>query len=168
MDDLIKFPRTEHIFDAGGSAIARDDLLIDPKDAHARFLSGQALTVEEKVDGANLGISLAPDYSVRFQNRLVCALRDVIIMIINAEATMSTCRRTRSSRALILGWSAIGLMCTRCLATNQASIFCSGNGCLQSIRWSTSDCPTTSSHLTSTTARVGDFSGVEAAHVSNL
>ena len=77
MDDLIKFPRTEHIFDAGGSAIARDDLLLDPKDAQARFLSGQILSVEEKVDGANLGISLAPDYSVRFQNRLVLLVGDI-------------------------------------------------------------------------------------------
>ncbi|KAL6080664.1 ERI1 exoribonuclease 3 [Balamuthia mandrillaris] len=64
--DLIKFPRTHHIFDAGGG-VGRDDLLMSPEEAkvwHQKYVY-----VEEKVDGSNLGISLTADYQLRFQNR---------------------------------------------------------------------------------------------------
>lgn len=64
-DKIIKFPRTRHIANMG--AMARDDLLMDKTDVEM-LLSGEVV-VEEKVDGANIGFSLAPDGSIRAQNR---------------------------------------------------------------------------------------------------
>ena len=71
---LFKFPRTRHLFDAGGHGVSRDDLLMDRTEADA-FYSKRGgrqtvVTVEEKVDGANLGISISPsDYRIMVQNR---------------------------------------------------------------------------------------------------
>ena len=69
-----KFPRTFHIHDLGG--MTGDDLLLDDSEK-ARFLNGvNIVTVEEKIDGANLGVSLSPDMrgasgrpAFRFQKR---------------------------------------------------------------------------------------------------
>jgi hypothetical protein len=61
-----KFPRTPHLFWVGQDA-PRDDKVLNQTDA-AAFLAGEVL-VEEKVDGANLGLSLAPDGRVRAQSR---------------------------------------------------------------------------------------------------
>lgn len=72
MDDLFKFPRTKHLFDAGGSGVSRDDLLMDSGEERAFYstrtkVKGSkgkvgprecAVAMEEKVDGANLGISV--------------------------------------------------------------------------------------------------------------
>ena len=58
---LLKFPRTPHVFDAGGTSVDRSDLLLDSKEAHAIFMSGRTMSIEEKIDGANIGISLADD-----------------------------------------------------------------------------------------------------------
>lgn len=68
---IYKFPRTRHLFNLGSAT--RDDLILTPSDATA-FLSTSSsttLTLEEKVDGANLGISIcstAP-HDFRIQNR---------------------------------------------------------------------------------------------------
>ncbi len=92
--DLYKYPRTRHLFSAGGGAgVSRDDLLMDAgeeaafysssttgkgKEAKPRASPSKAKTgkggclvaMEEKVDGANLGISLsARDLSFKVQNR---------------------------------------------------------------------------------------------------
>ena len=82
-EDLFKFPRTRHLFDAGGSGVSRDDLLMDPGEESA-FYSGQSagsrgrgrrpgtgrlVCIEEKVDGANLGISVGDNMQLRVQNR---------------------------------------------------------------------------------------------------
>ena len=89
--ELFKFPRTRHLFDAGGSGVSRDDLLMDPgeeaafytktaakkgkggaaasKKAGAGNGNGTLVAVEEKVDGANLGISLGEDLQFMVQNR---------------------------------------------------------------------------------------------------
>lgn len=64
---IIKFPRTHHIFDAGGSGVTRDDLVMS-NDEIEKYLNC-TLTLEEKVDGANLGISIDKEYNVIFQNR---------------------------------------------------------------------------------------------------
>jgi len=66
--DLFKFPRTRHLVDAGGSAITRDDLLMTKKEAKD-FLTGKIITVEEKIDGANIGFSVDENYTIRAQNR---------------------------------------------------------------------------------------------------
>lgn len=71
---LFKFPRTKHLFDAGGSGVSRDDLLMDAGE-EKRFYSQpgkgkqQLVAIEEKVDGANLGISIGTDMKLYVQNR---------------------------------------------------------------------------------------------------
>lgn len=86
--ELFKFPRTKHLFDAGGSGVSRDDLLMDQGEeslfytrstkkgkaaASKRTRTGNGnetlVAVEEKVDGANLGISLGEDMRFLIQNR---------------------------------------------------------------------------------------------------
>lgn len=82
--DLFKFPRTKHLFDAGGSGVSRDDLLMDPGEEGAFYSKvskgkgargkatggGKLVAMEEKVDGANLGISIDPDtLQFKVQNR---------------------------------------------------------------------------------------------------
>ena len=67
---LAKFPRTPHIFDAGGRAVDVSDLLLSASDA-STFVGPSAppLVVQEKVDGANLGLTLLPDLSVVAHSR---------------------------------------------------------------------------------------------------
>lgn len=66
---IFKFPRTQHVLNTGGTAVTRDDLVMAPDDA-ARFHDGATVVIaEEKVDGANLGLSLTKDYEVVCQNR---------------------------------------------------------------------------------------------------
>jgi atypical dual specificity phosphatase len=85
--DLFKFPRTKHLFDAGGSGVSRDDLLMDPgeegvfysrcskgrgkgKSSKGASGKGVAVAMEEKVDGANLGLSMDKDtLQFKVQNR---------------------------------------------------------------------------------------------------
>ena len=61
-----KFPHTPHLLWLGQGA-PRDDKLLAPPEA-IDFLSGQVI-VEEKVDGANLGLSLDPSGRLRAQSR---------------------------------------------------------------------------------------------------
>jgi len=65
---FFKFPRTIHLMDMGGTGVTRDDLVMDPADA-ARFMASRRIVVEEKIDGANLGIRLSDDMSLEFWNR---------------------------------------------------------------------------------------------------
>lgn len=66
MTDFFRFPHTPHIAWLGQGA-PRDDKVLTPAEA-AALLAGEVV-VEEKVDGANLGFSLAPDGTLRAQNR---------------------------------------------------------------------------------------------------
>jgi len=63
-DDLIKYPRTQHI---QGSRLQPGDEDLDavPFDD----LRGRALVVEEKMDGANAGVSFTPRGELRLQSR---------------------------------------------------------------------------------------------------
>ncbi|XP_057295836.1 uncharacterized protein LOC130624275 [Hydractinia symbiolongicarpus] len=63
-----KFPRTRHVFDAGGNGVSRDDLIMSEKERKA-FLQGKKIIVEEKIDGANLGISINRNHEILTQNR---------------------------------------------------------------------------------------------------
>jgi atypical dual specificity phosphatase len=63
-----KFPRTTHLLDAGGDGVTRDDLVMTVSDANS-WIEGVLVNVEEKIDGANLGISVDSNYSPLFQNR---------------------------------------------------------------------------------------------------
>lgn len=60
--DLIKYPRTAHLFHAGGTAATTDDLILpDMASVVSTFCNDEtAVTVEEKIDGANLGVSVDP------------------------------------------------------------------------------------------------------------
>lgn len=64
--DFFKFPRTPHLFIVPGVSV-RDDKVMTPAEAEV-FLSS-AVIVEEKVDGANIGISFSTSGELQFQNR---------------------------------------------------------------------------------------------------
>jgi len=65
--DIIKFPRTCHLFDTG--AATRDDKILDGSIVNKLIGSGRILYIEEKVDGANMGISITKDGKIQVQNR---------------------------------------------------------------------------------------------------
>ncbi len=65
-EQFFKFPRTPHLLWPLDRP-PKDDRVLDPESTHD-FLSG-VVTVEEKVDGANLGLSLGDDGEIRAQNR---------------------------------------------------------------------------------------------------
>lgn len=62
-----KFPKTPHLLCLSPQS-ARDDKLMTPAEAEAFLTSGE-IVVEEKVDGANLGLSLDGAGRLRAQNR---------------------------------------------------------------------------------------------------
>ena len=66
MSDFFRFPQTPHIAWLGAGT-PRDDKVLSASQA-ADLLRGDVV-VEEKLDGANLGFSLAPDGTLRAQNR---------------------------------------------------------------------------------------------------
>lgn len=63
---LYKFPSTPHLAWLG-TAPLRNDKVLAPGEV-AEFLSGPVI-IEEKIDGANLGLSFGGDGSIRFQHR---------------------------------------------------------------------------------------------------
>eukprot|EP01098_Paradermamoeba_levis_P010887 TRINITY_DN4591_c0_g1_i4.p1 TRINITY_DN4591_c0_g1~~TRINITY_DN4591_c0_g1_i4.p1 ORF type:complete len:146 (+),score=27.65 TRINITY_DN4591_c0_g1_i4:201-638(+) len=65
-DLLVKFPRTTHLL-SDSDVTSRGDLLMTEKEVQAWTQSN--VVVEEKVDGANIGISVTDKYEIRFQNR---------------------------------------------------------------------------------------------------
>lgn len=66
MDEFFRFPHTPHISWLGDGR-PRDDKVLDRRAAED-LLSGEVL-VEEKIDGANIGVSIGPDGRLRVQNR---------------------------------------------------------------------------------------------------
>jgi atypical dual specificity phosphatase len=67
---FFKFPTTPHVVDlTNGRALQESDRLLKTSDAQQFFNGQNVLIVEEKIDGANLGISLTADWEPRFQNR---------------------------------------------------------------------------------------------------
>lgn len=66
MKGFFRFPHIPHLVWLGKSA-PRDDKVLSPNEA-AAFLAGDVV-VEEKLDGANMGLSLDPDGNLRAQNR---------------------------------------------------------------------------------------------------
>lgn len=65
-DAFFRFPHIPHLVWLGPGK-PRDDKVLSPEEAQ-RFLDGEVV-VEEKLDGANLGISLDPAGGLRLQNR---------------------------------------------------------------------------------------------------
>lgn len=66
MSDFFRFPHTPHLAWLGEGS-PRDDKVLSPNEVTA-LLAGDVV-VEEKLDGANVGMSLALDGSLRAQNR---------------------------------------------------------------------------------------------------
>lgn len=66
MSDFFRFPHTPHLTWWGESP-PRDDKLLSSAETHA--LLAAEVVVEEKLDGANLGLSLGIDGRLRAQNR---------------------------------------------------------------------------------------------------
>jgi protein-tyrosine phosphatase/predicted kinase len=67
-DSLLKFPRTSHIMNLG--AATRDDKVLGPTDIAALVGPGRRIIVEEKLDGANMGIFInKADSRILAQNR---------------------------------------------------------------------------------------------------
>lgn len=71
---LIKYPRTAHLFRPSGSkAVTDDDLVLSKDDAMFKLLASDDnninISLEEKIDGANLGLSLSLDGAILVQNR---------------------------------------------------------------------------------------------------
>ncbi|CAM9714745.1 unnamed protein product [Ectocarpus fasciculatus] len=54
-EGMLKFPRTRHVVNMG--AASRDDLVMDDREVLVVFLNHEVF-VEEKIDGANMGISI--------------------------------------------------------------------------------------------------------------
>jgi ATP-dependent RNA circularization protein (DNA/RNA ligase family) len=63
---FFRFPHTPHLAWLG-DGVPRDDKVLSPAEAH-ELLAGEVV-VEEKLDGANLGISVGPAGKLRLQNR---------------------------------------------------------------------------------------------------
>ena len=66
MTDFFRFPHTPHIAWLASGA-PRDDKVLSPDEA-AELLAGDVV-IEEKLDGANLGLSVSPDGVLHAQNR---------------------------------------------------------------------------------------------------
>lgn len=66
MTDFFRFPHTPHLLWLG-NGVPRDDKVL-PSHEVATLLAGDVV-VEEKLDGANVGLSLAPEGRLRAQNR---------------------------------------------------------------------------------------------------
>lgn len=64
---MFKFPRTSHIANLGSAT--RGDKLLSSVEVERLTSSGTPVVVTEKVDGANLGFSIAADGRIRVQNR---------------------------------------------------------------------------------------------------
>jgi atypical dual specificity phosphatase len=66
---VMKFPRTRHLLNLGSAS--RDDLILSDKEAE-NFLKtkeDEVIVIQEKIDGANMGISLGADNNFVIQNR---------------------------------------------------------------------------------------------------
>lgn len=64
--DFFRFPSTPHLVWLGSDS-PREDKVLTKDEANNLLL--HPVTVEEKIDGANLGFSLGPNKSLRIQNR---------------------------------------------------------------------------------------------------
>ena len=61
-----KFPRTQHIFNIGGATV--DDRMLS-KEYYDLFMNDNDVFIAEKVDGAQLGVSIDENYKIVIQNR---------------------------------------------------------------------------------------------------
>jgi len=66
VEDFFRFPHTPHIAWLGEGS-PRDDKVLSPDEVEALLMA--EVVVEEKLDGANMGISVDQDSRVRIQNR---------------------------------------------------------------------------------------------------
>lgn len=64
---FFRFPSTPHLAWLSSTTVPREDKLLSPSDAQS--LLAEEVIVEEKIDGANIGLSLAEDGTLLAQNR---------------------------------------------------------------------------------------------------
>ncbi|KAG1703551.1 hypothetical protein DVH05_007495 [Phytophthora capsici] len=64
---LLKFPRTPHLIDLGAATV--DDLISNYDSVSLPVNEDTTIVITEKMDGANMGISLSPDGALVVQNR---------------------------------------------------------------------------------------------------
>lgn len=64
---FFRFPSTAHLAWLSPTTVPREDKLLSPSDAQS-LLAGEVI-VEEKIDGANIGLSLTEDGTLLAQNR---------------------------------------------------------------------------------------------------
>lgn len=67
MSDFFRFPSTPHLAWLSTCGRPRDDKILTPSEMQE--LLADEVVVEEKLDGANLGLSLGPDHEIHTQNR---------------------------------------------------------------------------------------------------
>ena len=65
--DFFRFPHTPHLAWLG-KGTPRDDKVLSPAEVDD-FLKYPKVVIEEKLDGANMGISISSEGEVRVQNR---------------------------------------------------------------------------------------------------
>src|SRR5690606_15895348 len=73
LDEFFRFPHTPHLLWLG-DGMPRADKVLPPDEAEA--LLAREVTVEEKVDGANVGVSVDQSGELRAQNRGAWVERD--------------------------------------------------------------------------------------------
>jgi hypothetical protein len=66
MPNFYRFPHAPHLAWLGNGPV-RDDKILTPQEAKA-FLA-QPVAIEEKIDGANIGLSLSPEGTLRIPQR---------------------------------------------------------------------------------------------------
>ena len=71
--DFFRFPHTPHILWLGEGEPRGDKMLFAPE---VETMLSTPLTIEEKVDGANVGFSVGNDGRLRIQNRGAWVERD--------------------------------------------------------------------------------------------
>ena len=67
MTDFFRFPSTPHLVWLSKDGVPRDDKLLSA--AEAKTLLAGDMVVEEKLDGANVGLSIGPNGNLLVQNR---------------------------------------------------------------------------------------------------
>lgn len=70
-ESFYKFPSTPYLFSPPNGISRQDKVLTDDE---VQLFFSETVTVEEKIDGANLGISFNSDGAIRVQNRGDCIL----------------------------------------------------------------------------------------------
>ena len=81
--EFYKFPRTHHILNLGGTGVTRDDLVMSQEDAQGLFINKSNVSVDEKIDGANLGISIDCNWNSTFFYGFLLVIKRVLLSVVD-------------------------------------------------------------------------------------